>query len=313
VIGVVVVNWNDAAGSVGALRSARASRAVVRVLVDNASFEDPGPALSREIPDAVLVRRATNGGYAAGCNAGVNAALAAGASVVLVLNNDATLDDGALDRLADEEEARPGRILAPLIVYADAPATVWSAGGTVHLPMLRNHHIGLGEPVARHRPPAQVAWATGCALFFSAATWRRVGPMDEAFFLYLEDVEWCLRAGKAGIQIWTVPEATVRHAVSRTTGALPPSDVRYYAYRNLYRLAFRHAPLWVKPVVALELVWTLGKTGARWVAFPSYRADTQYHARTRAIRDAVVGRWGPVQVRAGRAVATDLASSGAAR
>lgn len=293
-LGVVVVNWNDAEASVGALRSARAAAPVVRVLVDNASEEDPRPAVAAAVPDAIVVRRPTNGGYAAGCNAGVDVALAAGAESVLVLNNDARLAPGALDRLAAVDATSPGRILAPLVVRADEPATVWSAGGTVHLPMLRNHHIGLAEPATSHAAPRRVAWATGCALYFSAATWRRVGPMDEAFFLYLEDVEWCLRARGRGVDTWTVPEAVVLHEVSRTTQRLPAHHVRYYAYRNIYRLAFRHAPVWDKPLVAGELAWTLAKTAVRWAAFASYRNDRHYHARTRGIRDFLLGRWGPV-------------------
>lgn len=292
-LGVVVVNWNDAEASVAALRSAGPGD-VIRVLVDNASTEDPRPTVGSELPDAILVPLSRNGGYAAGCNAGVEAAIEAGATRVLVLNNDATLEPGALAALAAADEETPGRVLAPLIVYADRPGTVWSAGGTVYLPMLRNHHIGLGDPLELHRQPRRVAWASGCALFFSAATWRRVGQMDESLFLYLEDVEWCLRARRAGVEVWTVPDAVVRHEVSRTTATLPAGEVRYYSYRNLYRLGFRHAPLWDKPVIALELAWTLAKTGVRWLAFPTYRNDSHYHARTRAIRDVVTGHWGPI-------------------
>jgi hypothetical protein len=171
---------------------------------------------------------------------------------------------------------------------------VWSAGGYVEPPYLRNHHVGLGDPLDAHRTRRRVEWATGCALWFSIDTWRRVGPLDEAFFLYLEDIDWCLRASRLGIEIWVVPEAIVRHDVSRTTGNLSSETIRYYAYRNHFRVAFRHTVGWRRAVIVVELAWTVIKIAIRTVASSAYRHDSWYHARTRAVRDVVLGRWGPV-------------------
>jgi GT2 family glycosyltransferase len=265
----------------------------LRVLVDNHSDDDPTEAVRTALPAAIVERMEHNTGYAAACNAGVRVAVQRGATHVLVMNNDAVLAPDALDVLAKADLEYPGSVLAPLIVYADAPGEVWSAGGYLEPPCVRNHHVGLGEPVHAHRSAREVEWATGCALFFSKETFERVGPFDEAFFLYLEDVDWCLRARRAGISTWLIPDAVVLHEVSRTTGALPSEAVRYYAYRNHFRLAFRHARGVARAAVAVELVWTLLKISVRTVAFRSYRHDTWYHARTRAIRDFLLGRWGP--------------------
>jgi GT2 family glycosyltransferase len=211
----------------------------------------------------------------------------------LIMNNDAELAPDALDHLLSADVELPGRLLAPVIVYNDAPERVWSAGGYLERRSLRNHHIGIGDPVESHQTRRRVEWATGCSLWFSVETWQRIGPLDEAFFLYLEDVDWCLRAAEAGIETWLVPEAVVRHDVSRTTGGLAPESMRYYAYRNHFRLRFRHARGLGRIAAMSELLWTTLKIGVRSLGFTSYRHNSWYHARTRGMRDFVLGRWGP--------------------
>jgi GT2 family glycosyltransferase len=118
--------------------------------------------------------------------------------------------------------------------------------------------------------------------------------MDEAYFLYLEDVDWCLRAARFGIDTWFVPGSVVHHEVSRTLGGKQWSDhVRYYAYRNQYRLAYRNGSIGARPVVVVDALWTLAKAGIRSIVSPAYRRDPHYHVRTRAVLDFFRGRWGP--------------------
>ncbi|HEY6425739.1 MAG TPA: glycosyltransferase family 2 protein [Acidimicrobiales bacterium] len=296
---VIVVNWNDTSASIRALRSARAKSQLLRILVDNGSATDPRPEVLARCPGSVVERLPANRGYAAACNRGIEIAATRGASHVLIMNNDAELARDALDELMAADTEIPGRVLAPLIVYSDAPDRIWSAGGYVEPPYLRNHHIGLGESLESHRTRKRVQWATGCSLWFSVDIWRRLGPLDEAFFLYLEDVDWCLRAAEAGVETWFVPEAVVRHDVSRTTGGLSPVVLRYYAYRNHFRLAFRHARGVGRLVIAFELVWTAIKIGLRSFGSSSYRHDPWYHARTRALRDFLLGHWGPAPMTVG--------------
>src|SRR5262245_9259112 len=138
-LAVVIVNWNDTNASIRALRSVRASEPVAAYLVDNASADDPSPAVAATCPDVRVERMPANLGYAAACNHGVRAAIAAGADRVLVMNNDAVLTSDALDRMNEAHGQHPGTVIAPLIVYSDAPDEVWSAGGYLEPPCVRNH------------------------------------------------------------------------------------------------------------------------------------------------------------------------------
>lgn len=293
-IAVIVCNWNEVDISVVCLRSVLAATYpnLMSVLVDNGSDEDPTEVVRSRVPSADVVRLATNRGYAAALNAGAKHAIARGAEYLLLLNNDATIDERTLPGLLTAAISRPAGIFSPMIVYAHNPAEIWSAGGYLVRPWMKNYHFGEGGSPANYAVSRTVDWATGCALFVSTQTFHRLGPLDEDFFLYLEDVDWCLRGAKLGIETRYVPEAVVRHEVSTTVARRLPAHVRYYAYRNYYRVAFRYAPVWARPVIASEVGWTLLKITIRWALFPRYRHDFHYHARTDGVLDFLRGRWG---------------------
>jgi len=294
-VAAVVVNYNDPTASLRCLRSIReASPETLLVLVDNGSREDCRDAVREQLPEAVVVRLARNVGYAGGCNAGVASAFDRGAAYVLMLNNDTTLEPGTIDALLRAAHEHAGAILAPKILYADGSERIWSAGGRISGPLLRNEHVGQGEPSSAHSVAQAVSWATGCALFVSHETYRRVGPMDEGYFLYLEDVDWCLHATAVGVPTWFVPDAVIHHDVSRTLRSSEwADDVRYYAYRNGYRLAFRHGGLWTRPLVIGDAIWTLAKAAIRSATSKDHRHNAHYHVRTRAVLDFMRGRSGP--------------------
>jgi len=187
----------------------------------------------------------------------------------------------------------PDAILAPKIVYAADPQRVWSAGGAVRRPWMENSHLGQDDDSGAHSTPRRVDWATGCALFCSTRTFTKVGPFDEALFLYMEDLDWCLRAARLGVEVWYEPEAVVLHEVSASTGSLPQPDILYYGCRNTYRVALRHNRGVRRGAMAISVAWTLGKAGVRNAISSGHRRDPLYRARTRALVDVVAGRSGP--------------------
>jgi GT2 family glycosyltransferase len=293
-LGVVVVNWEQAGRSLTCLRSvlSAANPDVIAVLVDNGSTESLAE-LQVRVPSVRLVRLEENRGYAAACNMGASYALAAGATHLLFLNNDTTLAPGALNALMVAAERHPDSILAPKVVYSGDPQRLWSAGGVVRRPWMVNTHIGQDDDAEAHSVSRRVDWATGCALFCSAGTFQKVGPFDEGLFLYMEDLDWCLRAERLGVEVWYEPEAVVLHEVSASAGGLPQPEVLYYGCRNTYRVAFRHSPRLQRGPMAITFAWTLGKAAVRNAVSSSHRKDPLYRARTRALTDLVTGRTGP--------------------
>ena len=311
-VAVVIVNWNDTAASVACLRSvAKAAPRARLLLVDNDSADDPTEAVREAVPEATVLRLERNRGYAGACNAGAEVAFRGGSEHVLFLNNDTTLEERTIPALVEAAGRHRAAILGPLIVYAARPDRVWSAGGFLAGPLLRNHHIGQDEPATAHQAERRVEWTTGCALFVSREAYRRAGPLDERYFLYLEDTDWCLAAARRGVATWYVPGAVVRHEVSKTIEAAGlRRDVRYYAYRNQYRMALRHTRPWWKPVVVGDALFTLAKAAARSAISPDKRRDAYYHARTLGVLHFLLGRGGPMPNRPPRAAEARLPVGG---
>ena len=297
-VAAVVITFNDTAVSLRCLRSIKQASPETRlVLVDNGSQVDCTDAVRAQLPEVHVVRIVKNLGYGGGCNAGVAAALEQGASYVLILNNDTTIEPETMPALLRFAREHPNAILAPKILYDDGSERVWSAGGRITGPLLRNEHIGLGDPSSMHMAPQMVPWATGCALFVSAEGYRRAGPLKEDYFLYLEDVDWCLTAKRRGVPTWFVPDAVIHHEVSRFMKRSEwADDVRYYAYRNGYRLAYAQGSRWGRPLVVGDALWTLAKAGIRSAFSKEFRHNSHYHVRTRAVVDFLRGRWGPYRM-----------------
>ncbi len=297
-VGIVVVNWNGADQSRRCLRSLRGLTYLRHkvCLVDNGSTDGSADLVKGEFPEVNLLTLPSNRGYAGGCNAGIVWAREAGMRYVWLLNNDATVDAKALQALvtsAEDLRAMGSKaILAPKILLAEAPGKVWFAGGSLRWPWLEREHIGIGEEEDRHDTPRQIEWASGCALFFPLAIADIIGPMDERYFLYLEDVDWCLRARRHGIPIWFVPGARLWHDVSRSVGDLDSRHLRYYFSRNYFILAFDHCGVVGRMWASLRLSVTLLKVGVRVLFFPSYRRDAYYPSQTRALLDFLRRRFG---------------------
>jgi GT2 family glycosyltransferase len=294
-VAVVLVNWNDAEATIACLDSVIAAGGprVRCYVVDNAS-SDGSPARVRAAhPAAIPVAAPTNLGYAGGFNLGWQRALADGFDYLWLLNNDTTVAVDCLDRLLDADRQVGPALLSPKILYAARPDRVWYAGGRFDR-RLKSYHIGQDEPDGgQYDDIREIEWATGCSLFCAAAVARRLGPMDERYFLYLEDADWCLRARRLGVPIYLAPAARVFHAVSQSVNQLPSPAVRYYAWRNYYLLAHRHGS-WSQRLGAYgDLASRFLKIAVRQVFFPACRRDAGYQARTRGLIDFVRGRFGP--------------------
>ncbi len=293
---IVVVNWNGLQQSRRCLRSLAAldyPRFHI-TLVDNGSTDGSPEALRTEFPEVAVLALGENTGYAGACNAGIEEARRRRARYAWLLNNDTVADSGALRALVSTAEAiGTPAILAPKILAGEEGERIWSAGGVLRWPWLEREMRGAGAPPDDFAVPADVAWATGCSLFFPVDVVDLVGPLNEDYFLYLEDVDWCLTARGRGVPVRYVPQARIRHDVSRSARCLDPRILRYYDSRNYLVFAARHCGPVGRAWVSLRLLITFAKIGLRIAFFPTYRHDSYYHAQTRGLVDFLRRRYGP--------------------
>jgi GT2 family glycosyltransferase len=261
------------------------------LVVDNAPpGGTPAPADAGEV-----LALGANLGFAGGMNRGAAVAIARGAAWLLLVNDDAVLAPDAVGKLV----AAGFPLATPTIRHGlpGAPggpaAPAWYAGGQVSPWTGEPTHDAEAPPPGA--APRAVTFAPGCCLLVEADAWRRLGGLDEAFFLYHEDVDLCLRAAAAGLAIGWVPGAVAWHEGGASTGsqAAKAPLLDYYDARNGLRVVRTRLR---GPRKAVGLAWwalvRLPRKLARIVArAPDRRASLA--AAIAGARDGLRGRTGP--------------------
>lgn len=298
---VVVLNWNGRADTLRCLESLvrieRLRHAVI--CVDNGSTDGSQQAIRERFPEVQLIEAGANLGYAGGNNLGIRAALERGADWVVLVNNDATVAPDAIEGFERAARQRPrAGILAGKVYFADRPETIWFAGQRVsELLGYSGRPRGYGRrDGARYERVCATDRAVGALMAVSREVLDTVGLLDEELFAYVEDVDWALRARRAGFEVVLAPHARAWHSVSASTGGKARSThTLYYGVRNT--------------IAVLERMRPLG-SAATALRRASILASFTLHALTRANRrqalravrsgfaDARRGRLGPRRDRA---------------
>ena len=143
-IGIVVVHWRGMVDTRECLESlTHLDQPGGDVIVVTNGPGDFDEAAARDAcPGITVIASKTNGGYAAGCNIGARAAIARGAEIVLLLNNDTTVAPDLASKLASALDAHPRvGIAGPVVTYYDDPGLIWSAGGTLRRTLGYTRHV----------------------------------------------------------------------------------------------------------------------------------------------------------------------------
>lgn len=289
VITVVIVNfcqWRNTARLVGQLRQSLALRtgaAKVLVIDNHSPFHPVIRKLERQ--RGVSVRRfGRNVGFARAVNRGVSAAgnkptSSSRSDWVLLLNPDVTVGEGFLDdavnvidQLSSQDPA--AGVVGFRLLNADGSAQASSGA----FPTLFSTLTGLCLPRSRrkcsHRPePVRqpVAWVTGGCLLVRRDCFEQLKGLDESFFLYYEDVDFCRRATEAGWSIWFDPSMEVKHHFPLHVRSVP-APLRLMTRHALLTYAAKHWSGWRTRVMS----------GVVWLE----AAFRQFGANLRADRDA---------------------------
>lgn len=291
----VILNTNRREDTLACLASlSQNSYANNHILVlDNTSSDGSVDAIRKGFPEVQMIGLTQNKGYAGNNNVGIQAALEAGADWVFILNEDTIMDADCLSMLVNEGESDPQiGIVGPMVYHHNEPEVIQSAGG-IFGSFWEAQHVAQNEPDEHQfTQPRRVEWISGCAILVRRPVIEQLGMLDERFFYYWEEVEWCLRASRKGWKIMHVPQAKLWHkGVQRNYQ--PKPTVTYYSTRNkLLMLKKHHAPLNVKIGTWLQNLRTLASWSIRpkWRSMHAHR-DAMWHG----MRDYLRQRWGPTQ------------------
>jgi GT2 family glycosyltransferase len=232
----------------------------------------------------------TNRGYAGNNNVGIKAAMDRGADWILVLNEDTILAPDCLTHLIEvaENDHRIG-IVGPLVFHHDEPNVIQSAGGHLSKYWVASHRGQNEVDYGQFAMPSEVEWISGCAIMVRHIVIDQVGMLDERFFYYCEETEWCLRARQNGWTIMHVPQAKVWHkGVQRDYQ--PNANVSYYGTRNRFLMLTKHRA----PLTAWLVAWSqILRTLASWSIRPKWQSMQEHrNAMLQGVLDFLLHRWG---------------------
>jgi GT2 family glycosyltransferase len=246
-------------------------------VVDNASTDGSIEAAQHRFPHIDVIRNATNRGFGAACNQGIERALAHGDDFVLLLNQDALLEPETLGSMIGLAAAQPragvigAKTLSPRRAPDGAPILLYDGAWRTSLPLWqRIPGIGRSSREAGSAP-RRVDYVWGHGMLLRSEALRAVGAFDPGFFMYFEDLDLCRRMQAAGWEVWCDSGAVMWHAVAdgaRATGSetwrweMKMTSARYFYRKHHGRL--RADALWL--LTALREAASLLRNGHRAAA-----------------------------------------------
>jgi GT2 family glycosyltransferase len=295
-VAVIVLNWNGGDDILDCLESVFESdhKAVEVLVVDNGSVDGSSDVIRLRFPQAQFIDNTRNLGFAKGSNQGMEWALGRGVRYVLLLNGDARLHPDAISELLAAVVVGDDAIVACPRMYlgysVDGMNRLWFAYGTVKLwaGVFQNPAFNqIDSP--RWSQPKDMEYASGCCMLIPARILQKIGMLDESFFAYCEDIDFSLRARRAGFRLKYVPTAQLWHGSANRTDRTRTANYRYLATRNNLWVVRKHGSrlevLTCFCVLPLRSLFRIGRmmTGAEWGSLV---------AELKGIRD---GLWWPVE------------------
>ena len=268
-IHVVILNWNRRDDTLSCLASLEQStRQPERTwLVDQGSTDDSVQSIRSDFPWVDIIQTGTNTGFARGMNIGIQYALQSGAASVLLLNNDTIVSPSALERLVAQQSPGVG-IVGPAIFYTDRPHEIWSIGNDVNRLL---YDITGSDSGGKHLPthPIERGFISGCAMLISRRALADAGLFDERFFMYYEDLDFCIRYADAGYRLMLAPDAHIWHRVSQSSGGRNSPAERNLMARSsgLYYRKYMHG--WRIPLILTHRALS----ALRWTGRLALRRD----------------------------------------
>ena len=269
-IAVIILNYKGAQDTIECVNSVKDSilekEITLEIIVVENGSNDGTKEKLKSLNGIYLLESEINLGFSGGNNLGIKYAMKAKADCILILNNDVFIDNHAISHLL--KASTHADIVSPKIYFAkgyefhknkyredDLGKVIWYAGGQIDWANIIGSHLGVDEvDVGQHNTEKKIDFATGAGVLVKREVFEKIGLFDDKYFLYLEDMDFCVRAKKAGFKIIYEPKAVFWHKNAQSSGGSGSELQDYYISRNRLLFAFKYAKIKTKLAVLKQLI-----------------------------------------------------------
>ncbi|MFC1649235.1 glycosyltransferase family 2 protein [Patescibacteria group bacterium] len=275
---IIILNWNRPDLTIECLDSlqilnSRTFKTNI-LIVDNGSTDDSIKKINFHIgrklkfsknKKASLIETGINKGYAGGNNYGLRYALERGADYLMLLNNDTNVDKDFASELIKTHIEKAAGVVCPKIYFApgfefknynksDLGNVIWSVGGEFDWNNVYGTNRGVDQvDEGQFEKTEEVDFASGACFLVSREVINKVGLLDENYFMYLEDVDFCHRVKLADFNLVYVPKSEIWHKVAQSS-KIGSNLNDYFITRNRLLFGYRYASTKTKLALLRESI-----------------------------------------------------------
>ncbi len=211
-LSIIIVNWNTSRllqQCLNSIYSARIRVAFEVIVVDNGSSDGSLSLIAEHFPAVIIIKNDRNLGFARANNQGISVGMG---RYFMLLNTDTIVLPGAVDALIQIADRHPELgVVGPKLLNMNNTIQKSWASFPSFLSELVGKNFRIRHPVANSPHAYEVDWIMGACMLVRSATIEEVGKLDEDYFFYSEEIDWCFRIKKKNWKIWYISNAEIYH------------------------------------------------------------------------------------------------------
>jgi GT2 family glycosyltransferase len=263
-ITAIILNYKherDTAKCISSIQKSDLGNGIEIMIVDNSPSEKNRSHFKKLFPKSDYIASPSNLGFAGGNNIGIKKTLSVGADYILIVNPDVILPRDFFIPLLKHFDNKKVGIVAPSIIHKQKGMSYYGLEGKVDWSIAKPEHRNIRKLLSIM--PINSEFVTFACVLISIETFRKVGLLDDRYFMYFEDVDYCLSARKKGVDIILDPTVLIEHNTSSSFSK--PTGKLLISYKSHLRFINKWLPLFqrIKPLIYahalypyLYVLWT---------------------------------------------------------
>lgn len=284
---IILINYNSKVHTIECLESLSELNYINYriIIVDNNSIDNDFDKVKSKYNNVYIINNKKNYGFAGANNIGIKYALDNKADYILLLNNDTTVDKDFLSVLVNESEKnKKVAICTSKILYYGSKNKIWYGGGGISYFKGNSQIYNLNcDNDSINNKNMYCNFASGCCMLINSEALKKVGLMNEEYFLYYEDVDYCIKFLNAGYKIYYVPESIIFHKESIST--------KKYSYLYQYYFA-RNRLLFIKKNFNMLNKITAYPISILWLLYKILNRTFNFKPCIEGIKDFLIHNYG---------------------